>query len=106
MGSGERERVESTHPLQALLDRVRISRGKRVISCVKLKDRWHCGALAYVARCEVDDGMANEMWPLRAQNVRVVTENGSGVSGVHPRRWTWSEAFLPEDVIWFQTIQP
>ena len=100
----ERERVESTHPLQALLDRPNKSwdTGHFLREIEGSLALW---GIAFVALRE-DDGIANEMWPLRAANVRVVTEKGRELAGFIHDDGHGREGFLPEEVIWFRRYNP
>ena len=104
IGGGERQRVESTHPLQALLTRPNKS-WKTGDFLRELEGSLALWGVAYVAVQETD-GMATEMWPLRAQNVRVVTENGRELAGFVHDDGHGREAYLPEDVIWFRRYNP
>ena len=104
VGNGERVRVERTHPLQELLARPNKSwsTGHFLREIEGSLALW---GVAYVAVSEVD-GMANEMWPLRAENVRVVTDRGRELAGFIHEDGHGREAFLPEDVIWFRRYNP
>ena len=104
IGGGERQRVESTHPLQALLTRPNKS-WKTGDFLRELEGSLALWGVAYVAVQETD-GMATEMWPLRAQNVRVVTENGRELAGFVHDDGHGREAYLPEEVIWFRRYNP
>ena len=68
---------------------------------------WRCGGAAYVVMVRDGDGVPYEMWPLRPDEVRVVSgENDRVVRGFIHEKAEGRVAYLPEEMLWYRRFNP
>ncbi len=104
--SSEPELAGPNHPLQRLLDRPNEAwDGGQLLRTVESRLALWGSAFVVVVRDE--DGTPYEMWPLRPDEVHVVTdEHDRTVRGFIHETSDGRVAYLPEEMLWYRRFNP
>ena len=102
----EFELAGADHPMQRLLDHPNdVWDGGQLLRAVE--SRLSLWGSAFVALVRDADGVPYEMWPLRTDEVHVVTDQEDRVvRGFIHRTADGKTAYLPEEMLWYRRFNP
>ncbi len=99
------QKVETSHPLQQLIDRPNSSWSRAELLRVVESNILLWGS-AFLGIERDDSGSVSELWPLRPDRMRVIPDLRKYIRGFVYEHSGERVAYLPEEIVWFKQYNP